>query len=184
MKPNFVAYFHQTIRIWSICYIYAIFIVEWNLETYGNEIDLASVDPLTLANSLGRFYCEARPQPKKSKESESQNEEPLYHKNSLINIRAAINRHLADLRREIDIVHDKEFKTPNGILDGLFKERTRLGLSKPTQHKAIIDDISAQNLHLPPRGKDILNYSPPCSMVFSSHSLCFKRNGISPSAPG
>lgn len=49
MKPNFVAYFHQTIRIWSICYIYAIFIVEWNLETNGNEIDLASVDPLTLA---------------------------------------------------------------------------------------------------------------------------------------
>lgn len=120
---------------------------EWNLETYGNEIDLASVDPLTLANSLGRFYCEARPQPKKSKENESQNEEPLYHKNSLINIRAAINRHLADLKREIDIVHDKEFKTPNGILDGLFKERTRLGLSKPTQHKAIIDETDLLKIY-------------------------------------
>lgn len=55
------------------------------------EIDVASVDPLTLANSYWRFYCEARPQPKKSKERESQNEKPLYHKNSLINIRAAIN---------------------------------------------------------------------------------------------
>lgn len=35
--------------LWFISYIYAIFIVEWILETNGNEIDLASVDPLTLA---------------------------------------------------------------------------------------------------------------------------------------
>lgn len=180
MKPNFVAYFHQTIRIWSICYIYAIFIVEWNLETNGNEIDLASVDPLTLANSYWRFYCEARPQPKKSKERESQNEKPLYHKNSLINIRAAINRHLADLKRKVDIVHDLEFKTPNGILVGLFKERTRQGLLKPTQHRAMIDE--AHLIHLPQRGKDILNSSPPCNVVFPSCSLRFKRNGISPSS--
>lgn len=73
-----------------------------------------------------------RPQHKKSKERESQNEKPLYHKNSLINIRAAINRHLADLKRKVDIVHDLEFKTPNGILVGLFKERTRQGLLKAT----------------------------------------------------
>ena len=79
---------------------------------------MATVEPLVLANSLGRFNCEARPQPKKSQWPECTEEPHLYHKNSLINIKAAINPHLADLRRDIDIVHDKEFKTSNGILDG------------------------------------------------------------------
>nr|XP_022306586.1 uncharacterized protein LOC111112973 [Crassostrea virginica] len=120
---------------------------EWNLETNGCLMDMETVEPLVLANSLGRFYCEARPQPKKSQSHEYTEEPHLYHKNSLINIRAAINRHLADLRRDIDIVHDKEFKTSNGILDGLFKERTRQGLSKPTKHKAIIDEADLRKIY-------------------------------------
>jgi hypothetical protein len=100
---------------------------------------MAHVDALTLAECLGRFYCEARPK--------SQNDQQLYHKNSLINIRSAINRHLANLKRQIDIVHDKEFKTANGILDGLFKERTWLGFSKPTKHKEIIEFEDLQKIY-------------------------------------
>jgi hypothetical protein len=38
-------------------------------------------------------------------------------------------------------------KTANGILDGLFKERTRLGLSKPTKHKQIIEDEDLQKIY-------------------------------------
>lgn len=114
MKPDFVACFHKKNQ--NLLHLNLLYIVEWNLETNGDKIDLVSVDPLILANSLGRFYREAKP------ESASQNEEPLYHKKSLINIRATFNRHLADLKREL--VHDKKFKTPYGILDGLFnKER-------------------------------------------------------------
>ena len=130
----------------STCYIH-IFLTEWNLETNDCLMDMETVEPLVLANSLGRFYCETRPQPKKSQSHEYTEEPHLYHKNSLINIRAAINRHLADLRRDIDIVHDKEFKTSNGILDGLFKERTRQGLLKPTKHKAIIDEADLGKIY-------------------------------------
>jgi hypothetical protein len=105
------------------------------------------VEPLTLAKALSRFYCEAKPQAEKSAAANAEQEPLLYHKNSLINIRAAINRNLADLKRDIDIVHDKEFKTANGILDGLFKERTRQGLSKPTKHKAIIDESDLDKIY-------------------------------------
>ncbi|XP_078309646.1 uncharacterized protein LOC144618023 [Crassostrea virginica] len=38
-----------------------------------------------------------------------------YHKNSMKNVRAAINRHLKDIGREIDIVKDIEFKSSNTI---------------------------------------------------------------------
>ena len=91
-------------------------------------VDMEAISSRDLADRLMRFYCEAR-----SKSSE------VYHKNTLINLRAAINRHLADLKRNIDIVKDPDFKTANGVLDGLFKERVRDGTSKSTQHKAIIE---------------------------------------------
>ena len=44
-----------------------------------------------------------------------------YHKNTLKNSRAAINRHLNDIGRSVDIVRDKEFKTANQTLDGMLK---------------------------------------------------------------
>ncbi|XP_021359223.1 uncharacterized protein LOC110454170 [Mizuhopecten yessoensis] len=94
-----------------------------------------------LAESLGKFYCEARPLPKNENDVEN-----LYHRNSLISIRAAINRHLSDIHRNVDIVRDTEFKTPNGILDGLLKQRTRLGLSKPVTHKEIIDQDDLEKM--------------------------------------
>lgn len=72
---------------------------------------------------------------------------PLYHKNTLINIKEAINRHLADIQKDVNIVHDKEFRTANGILDGFFKERTWLDLSKPTSHKDIIEIHDLQKIY-------------------------------------
>ena len=88
------------------CYIH-IFLTEWNLETNGCLMNMETVEPLVLANSLGRFYCEARPQPKKPESPECTEKPTLYHKNILINFRAAINQHLEDLRRYIDSVHVK-----------------------------------------------------------------------------
>ena len=70
-------------------------------------MNMETVEPLVLANSLGRFNCEARPQPKKPKSPECTEKPTLYHKNILINFRAAINQHLEDLRRYIDSVHVK-----------------------------------------------------------------------------
>lgn len=47
------------------------------------------------ASHLSRFYFEVR-----SKRKPNDNEQ-MYHKNSLINIRAAINHHLADIWRDV-----------------------------------------------------------------------------------
>lgn len=61
-----------------------------------------------------------------------------YHKNTLKNIRGAINRHLQDIGIEFDIVRDKTFKTSNNMLDAKLKSNLEQGLSVPTTHKEII----------------------------------------------
>ena len=56
------------------------------------------------------------------------------------NIRAAINRFIQDNGRNIDIIRGPAFKSANNTLDGLLKEQTRLGLSRQTLHKNIIEE--------------------------------------------
>ena len=69
----------------------------------------------------------------------------VYHKNTLKNVRAALNRHIKDLNRNFDIVHDSDFRTSNIILDSTLKMMVKTGLSRPTKHKEI---IGLQNLQL------------------------------------
>lgn len=108
---------------------------DWNMETYGEDLDMTSVDANTLAERLSHFYIAVRPKTN----AENNGKDQLYHKSSLINIRCAINRSLTDNKREIDIIRDKQFKIANGVLDGLFKERTQLGLSQPVTHKKVLE---------------------------------------------
>lgn len=54
------------------------------------------------------------------------------------NIRAAINRHLSDLERDMNIVKDKEFKSANDTLDGKLKHNVKCGIYKPTKHNDVI----------------------------------------------
>ena len=65
---------------------------------------------------------------------------------SLKNIRGAINRHFQDIGREIDIVRDKYFKPANRALDGNLKIRMRNGTSKPTTHKEIIEQNDLEKI--------------------------------------
>lgn len=123
------------------------------MEVFGATLDMQTVDVSTLADHLSRFYCEARPKGKlddgddDGDDDDNDDDEPLYHNNTLVNIRGAINRHLADIPRNVDIVRDKEFRTANGVLFGVFKERKRLGLSKPTRHKEIIEIRDLQKIY-------------------------------------
>ncbi|CAC5385822.1 unnamed protein product [Mytilus coruscus] len=74
---------------------------KWGVKVFQEELN----------NVLGKFYAEATPKfsEKRGKEmSTAQSKE--YHKNSMKNIWAAINRHIHDLDRDIDIVRDKEFR--------------------------------------------------------------------------
>ncbi|XP_069107107.1 uncharacterized protein [Argopecten irradians] len=102
---------------------------DWNIEKRGTPVDLTSVSAEDLAEILKHFYVAARPK--------SENE--LYHKNTLKNIRGAINRYFVDIGRNLDIVRDREFKQANGVLDGLLKQREKTGESKATAHKPIIE---------------------------------------------
>lgn len=98
------------------------------MEMYGKLLDTSEVTPDVLANKLSKFYAVVKPhrKPKKKRETkalEVENNDQIYHKNTLINIRSAINRHLTDIGRGIDIVQDEEFKTANRTLNGQFKKR-------------------------------------------------------------
>ncbi|XP_033725029.1 uncharacterized protein LOC117315013 isoform X2 [Pecten maximus] len=119
----------------------------WSVESNGRELDMSTITAGELNEMLSRFYCEARPKnvEKRTENLPSQQAE-VYHKNTLINIRGAINRRLTDLGRDIDLVKDKEFKPSNRIMTGLLKQRMRDGSSRPTQHKQIINEMDLSKI--------------------------------------
>ncbi|KAL3889755.1 hypothetical protein ACJMK2_002083 [Sinanodonta woodiana] len=73
-----------------------------------------------------------------------------YHKNSLKNVRAAINRYLKDNGKDIDIVKDKEFKNANSMLNAKLKFNLKSGISRLTQHYQLIalDKLGKINAYL------------------------------------
>lgn len=109
------------------------------MEAFSDVLDFKTVSPEVLATKLRRFYCEAKPK-STSKRSEELTyvQAENYHKNSLKSIRSAINRYLQDLKRSMDIVRDKDFKSANHTLDGMLKEMTKTGESRATNHKPVI----------------------------------------------
>ncbi|XP_062621664.1 uncharacterized protein LOC134283231 [Saccostrea cucullata] len=109
---------------------------DWSRERRGEEIDFENVSPAQLNKLLEKFYCEARP------EKDGQ----VYHKNTLTNLRAAINRKLGDLKRNVDIVKDKEFRSSNGVLAGLFKVRAREGIGVSMPHREIIEKSDLEKM--------------------------------------
>ena len=78
-----------------------------------------------LAETLRHFYPAARQKPKESE----QFEQP-YAKQSLINIRSAINRHLQlpPHNKTWDLIKDVEFTTANKVFAGKFKHFSQLKL--------------------------------------------------------
>ena len=90
-----------------------------------------------------------------------------YHKNSMKNVRAAINRHLKDIGRQIDIVKDIEFKSSNTMLSSKLKFNLKQELSRPTQHHPTIsnEDLHKINTYLS-NGTSMPHY------VFSSITFC------------
>ena len=73
------------------------------------------------------------------KELRQKNGEP-YSKSSLLGFRAAIQRHLRQLHRDINIFDDREFTTANEILDAQLKKQKREGDLKPVKHKEPLTD--------------------------------------------
>ncbi|KAK3105732.1 hypothetical protein FSP39_004479 [Pinctada imbricata] len=119
---------------------------EWSVHACGSEVDFHEINIDELNIKLRRFYAEAQPaNVSKRANCLSEAKASEYHKKSFKTIRSAINRHLNDLNRDIDIVRDKAFKTANQTFDGKLKQNVAEGLSRPTKHK---DVISTSDLHL------------------------------------
>jgi integrase len=81
-----------------------------------------------LAKHLYRFYGEAR-----TKDGET------YSKSSMRGIRAAINRHMRNKHRNIDLVKDSEFSEANMVFDGYLKEIRREGKDTSKHHDTLTD---------------------------------------------
>ncbi|XP_041372867.1 uncharacterized protein LOC121386133 [Gigantopelta aegis] len=103
-------------------------------------VDFNSVTSEDLNIKLRKFYAEAQPKDKVKRENVmSAGQAVEYHKNTLKNIRAALNRHLHDIGigQDVDIVKDKQFKTSD-MLDSKLKFNVKEGISRSTKHKQII----------------------------------------------
>ncbi|KAK3082459.1 hypothetical protein FSP39_018219 [Pinctada imbricata] len=104
-------------------------------------VEFENVDPNYLANLLREFYASATPKFTEGRQkSLPPNQAQEYHKNTLRNLRAAINRHLRNIGSEIDIVKDRAFAKANALLDAKLKLMVKSGSSRPTQHKKIISE--------------------------------------------
>lgn len=112
---------------------------DWHTATYGQPLDTATVTEETLGPILRKFYCEMAPQSSDTRSKKLGVAAQTYQRNTMKNIRTGLNRHLADIGRNLDIVHGTAFKMANRTLEGLMKEHTKSGLFRPTQHKPVID---------------------------------------------
>ncbi len=63
------------------------------------------------------------------------------------NVRAAINRHLKDSGRVIDIVNGTNFTSANKMLCAKLKNNLKTGVSRPTQHYPVIDAEELTKIH-------------------------------------
>lgn len=137
------------------------FFPAWCAESLGETVDLKTVSIPELDQQLRKFYAEAAPKNPASRSEKMQPQHSSeYHKNSFKNVRAAINRHLKDLGRKIDIVRDKEFNASNGMLNAKLKLNLKEGLSRPTQHYPVIppQELSKLNEYLNAENPIALRY--------------------------
>ncbi|KAL5018423.1 hypothetical protein ScPMuIL_004145, partial [Solemya velum] len=124
---------------------------DWSTEVLGSETNFQEVTEEERDKLLVRFYAEATPKQNEKRERKLGTENAAeYHKNTMKNIRSAINRHLKNLNRNIDVVRDKSFRKSNNVLDGKLKYNLQKGLSRPTKHHESIpqNDLLKINTYL------------------------------------
>lgn len=87
------------------------------------ETDFENISVVELDQRLGKFYAEAAPKQNENRSKHMSKEQASeYTQNSFKSIRSAINHHLQDLGRDLEIVRGREFRTSNNILDGKLKK--------------------------------------------------------------
>lgn len=113
-------------------------LLDWSFERRGELIDFEKIIVKELDGFLEKFYCEVR----------LERIGKFYYKNILINLRGVINRKFVDLRRNMDIVKDIDFKLFNGVLFGLLRERERVRILNDRVKDVIIkSDFEKLNIY-------------------------------------
>ncbi|XP_063444489.1 uncharacterized protein LOC134724984 isoform X1 [Mytilus trossulus] len=113
---------------------------EWSKETSGEETDLEHVSVEELNEKLKYFYAETKPIIKSNDNiSHRQTNPAMYTKHTMKNVRAALNRHFKNIKRDFDIVRDSAFKESNALLDAKIKILEKKGLLTGIKHRENID---------------------------------------------
>ena len=126
------------------------------METSGSITNFNNREKAELNEKLRHFYAEAKPKNNEKRAKYMLDEHAqVYHKTTLIYVRAALNRHIKDLNRNFDIVHVSDFRTSNIILDSTQKMMVKTGLSWPTKYKEIIglQDLQLINAYIKTKQK-------------------------------
>jgi hypothetical protein len=121
------------------------------METSGYITDFNNIEKAELNEQLRHFFAEAKPKNNEERATSMIDEHvQVYHKNTLKNIRTALNRHTKELNRNFDIVHVSDFRTSSIIYDSTMKMMIKTGLSQLTKHKEIIghQDLQLINAYL------------------------------------
>ena len=94
-------------------------------------IEFNTVSAEMLGNLLEGFYVDAR-----TRTGEK------YRRNSLLAARGAINRHVINFQPEMNVFSGPTFQKANQVLDGVLKQKKRLGEEPSVNHKqALSDDL-------------------------------------------
>lgn len=109
-------------------------------------LDTATVTEEVLCQVLRKFYGDVTRQTSDVGAKRLCAAAQSYHKNSLKNTRSGLHSPLADPGRNIDIVLGTSFKSANRILDGFQKEQTKVRISRPTEHKPVIEHADLQRI--------------------------------------
>ena len=120
----------------------------WCQERFNEFLDFQTVPNSVLNENLRTFYAEAQPKNAENRAKKlSDDQGAEYHKNYMRNVRSALNRHMKDIGRLVDIVKDNDFKTSNAMLSSKMKYNLKKGLSRPTKHQPIIPNVELSKIN-------------------------------------
>ena len=120
----------------------------WWQERFNEVLDFQTVPSSVLNENLRKFYAKAQPENAENRAKKMSDDQATeYHKNSMRNVRSALNRRMKDIGRLVDIVKDNDFKTSNAILSSKMKHNLKKGLSRPTKHHPIIPNVELSKIN-------------------------------------
>lgn len=113
-----------------MCQCFQLLLTLWMLYLYTGWIKLSpifrhtnSFRGISCAKYIQNLLWSCPPRQSQKRSGQLGGCATSYHKNTLKNILARLNRHFSDIGRQIDVIHGPDFKSVNLALDGYMKEK-------------------------------------------------------------